>query len=62
MKVEWDGKSYEFEKPLLVSKLFEHFSANRESHLVIVNGKLVTEDHKLAREDEVKIVRVISGG
>lgn len=62
MKVEWDGKSYEFEKPLLVSRLFEHFSANRESYLVIVNGKLVTEDHKLAREDEVKIVRVISGG
>jgi sulfur carrier protein ThiS len=62
MNVEWEGKLYTLEKPLLVSKLLEQFSLNRESHLVVVNGKLVTEDYRLAENDEVKLIRVISGG
>lgn len=62
MKVESDGKIYEFQKPILVSKLLEQLSLNRETHLVSVNGRLVTEDFRLAIDDEVKVIRVISGG
>jgi len=62
MKVEWDGKQYEFEKPMLVSRLLEELSLTREAHLVVANSRLVTEDFKLGVEDDVKVIRVISGG
>ena len=62
MKVEWNGKAHELVKPMLVSKLLEHFSLSSETHLVIVNGRLVTEDYKVSIDDEVKFVRVVSGG
>jgi sulfur carrier protein ThiS len=62
MKVEWEGKNYEFEKPLQVLRLLEELSLSREAHLVIVNNKLVTEDQKLGIDDVVRVVRVISGG
>jgi sulfur carrier protein ThiS len=62
MKVEWENKVYEFEKPMFVSKLLEEFSLSREAHLVIANGSLITEDCKLGADDNVKLIRVISGG
>ena len=62
MKVEWDGKSYEFVKPMLVARLLEELSLNREAHLVVANNKLVTEDYRLEAHDDVKVIRVISGG
>lgn len=62
MHVELDGKTHEFDRPLLVSRLLENFSLSREAYLVIVNGRLVTEDHRLERDDRVRLVRVISGG
>jgi sulfur carrier protein ThiS len=45
-----------------VSRLLQQFSLSRETHLVIVNDHLVTEDHRLARDDRVKFIRVVSGG
>jgi sulfur carrier protein ThiS len=62
MKVEWDGKSYEFVKPMLVARLLEELSLNRDAHLVVANNKLVTEDYRLEAHDDVKVIRVISGG
>ena len=62
MKVEWEGKVHEVEKRLSVEKLLTMFSLSREAHLVMANGALVTEDQMLGRDDEVKIIRVISGG
>ena len=62
MKVEWEGKNYEFEKPLQVSRLLEELSLSKEAHLVVANNKLVTEDHKLGIDDDVRVIRVISGG
>jgi len=62
MKVECEGNTYEFERPMLASKLLEQLSLSRETHLVVVNRKLVTEDHKIDRDDEVKLIRVVSGG
>jgi sulfur carrier protein ThiS len=62
MKVEWEGKIYEFTKPLQVSRLLEELSLSKEAHLVVANSKLVTEDHKLGIDDDVRVIRVISGG
>jgi sulfur carrier protein ThiS len=62
MKVELEGKIYEIEKSMEVSRLLQHLSVSRETHLVIVNDRLVTEDHRLARDDQVKLIRVVSGG
>jgi sulfur carrier protein ThiS len=62
MKVEWENKVYEFNKPMFVSKLLEEFSLSKEAHLVIANGSLITEDCKLGTDDNVKLIRVISGG
>jgi len=62
MKVECEGNTYEFEKSMQASKLLEQLSLSRETHLVVVNGKLVTEDHRIDRDGEVKLIRVVSGG
>lgn len=62
MKVEYDGTIHEFEKPMTILRLLEHLSLNRESHLVVVNNNLVTEDSRLEKGDEVRLIRVISGG
>ena len=62
MKVAWGGKVYELDKLLTAGQLLEKFALNPEAHIVVANEKLVTEDCKLAGEDTVRIIRVISGG
>lgn len=62
MKVEYNCAITEFDKPMTILKLLEHFALNKESHLVVVNNKLVTEDLRLEKDDDVRLVRVISGG
>jgi sulfur carrier protein ThiS len=62
MKVEFDGTVTEVEKRLTVRALLDTLSLSKESHLVLANGTLVTEDQMLSRDDQVRIIRVISGG
>jgi sulfur carrier protein ThiS len=62
MTIELEGKTYEIEKPMDVSRLLQHFSLSRETHLAIVNDRLVTEDYRLGRDDRIKLIRVVSGG
>lgn len=62
MKVNWEGREYVFERPMLVSRLLEELEASKEAHLVVANSRLVTEDHRLGADDNVKVIRVISGG
>jgi sulfur carrier protein ThiS len=62
MNVNYDGREYTFEKPMLVSRLLEELSINKEGHLVVANNKLVTEDHHLQAGDTVRVIRVVSGG
>lgn len=62
MTVNWEGREYTFEKPMLVSRLLDELEVSREAHLVVANNRLVTEDHKLGADDNVKVIRVISGG
>jgi sulfur carrier protein ThiS len=62
MKVEFDGKVHEFDRRMSVARLLETLSLSREAHLVVSNGTLLTEDCALGPGDDVKIIRVISGG
>ncbi|MEO0248846.1 MAG: MoaD/ThiS family protein [candidate division WOR-3 bacterium] len=62
MKVEWNGNVYELEKQLTVGQLLSRFSLSPEAHLVMADDRLVTEDYRLSKEENVKIIRVISGG
>jgi sulfur carrier protein ThiS len=62
MKVELDGTVREVEKRLTVRALLDTLSLSKESHLVLANGTLVTEDQMLSRDDQIRIIRVISGG
>ena len=62
IKIEIDGSIHEVEKPMEVSRLLQQFSVSRETHLVVVNDRLVTEDHRLKRDDHVRLIRVVSGG
>lgn len=62
MNVNWEGKEYVFEKPMLVSRLLEKLDVSKEGHLVVANSRLVTEDHRLGADDIVRVIRVVSGG
>ncbi|HBL24840.1 MAG: MoaD/ThiS family protein [Syntrophorhabdaceae bacterium] len=62
MNVNWEGKEYVFEKPMLVSRLLEKLEVSKEGHLVVANNRLVTEDHRLGADDIVRVIRVVSGG
>ena len=62
MKVEWNGNVYELEKRLTAGQLLSQFSLSPEAHLVMADDRLVTEDYRLSQEENVKIIRVISGG
>jgi len=62
VKVELEGKIYDDEKPMQVSRLLQQFSLSREPHLVVVNNRLVTEDYRLGKDDQIKLIRVVSGG
>jgi len=62
MQVNWEGKEYVFEKPMLVSRLLQELNVSKEGHLVVANNRLVTEDHRLGADDNVKVIRVVSGG
>ena len=62
MKVEFDGMTHEVDKSMEVSRLLQQFSVSRETHLVVVNDRLVTEDHRLMKDDHVRLIRVVSGG
>ena len=62
MKVEWDGKTAEFETPMTILKLMKTLSLNRETYIPVVDNKMVTEDYKVEKDSKVRFIRVVSGG
>ena len=62
MKVECDGKTLEYDKPMAIYRLMEHLSLNKETYLAMVNNRLVTEDYRAGKDDAVKFIKVVSGG
>jgi len=62
MPLEFEGKTLEIEGRLKVRELLKKLSLSSEGYLVIVNGNLVAEDGIISEGDNVKIIRVVSGG
>jgi len=62
MHVVYRNKEWHFDEAMKVIQLLKRIRILPETVLVVRNGQLVTEDHPLDVNDEVKIVAVISGG
>lgn len=60
--VIYQGKNFEFEKPLTVRKLLSELRLNPLEHLVQVDGKLYTEDRIIKLGSSVVIHKVTSAG
>jgi sulfur carrier protein ThiS len=61
--IVYRNQEYRFEqKKLVVSKALEHLNLSVETHLVVKDGELITENDVLANGDVARIVPVISGG
>ena len=50
------------EERMRVDTLLRALGLRLEEYIVIRNGEVLTEKDHLSREDEVELVRVISGG
>lgn len=60
--VLYQGKTFEFEKPMTVKKLLDELRLNPVEHLVQVDGKLYTEDRTIKLGSQVVIHKVTSTG
>jgi sulfur carrier protein ThiS len=62
VKVIFRKNTVELPSGLTVRQVLSQLGLNPESHLVVCEGELLTEDTMLRDEKVVKIVAVISGG
>lgn len=62
MLVRYGRKRFEIDKAMTVRRLLKQLDIVPEGVIVAVNGSLVTSDTRILREDEVEIIRAISGG
>jgi len=62
MKVRYGQQEYEFTERMSVRKLLERLGVLPETVVVVKNDEIVTEDEMLDLEDEVELIRVVSGG
>lgn len=56
------NKKYEVKENITARDALKKVGIDPESVLVVVNGKLVTDDQVLREGDQVKLVAVVSGG
>lgn len=66
MEYKVDGKkkktNLEINGKLEVNKFLEDIGENRESVIVKVNGKIVTEFDYVSKGDKVELIKIASGG
>jgi len=62
MKVRYGQQEYEFTERMSVRTLLEKLDVLPETVVVVRNDEIVTEDEWLDVEDEVELIRVVSGG
>jgi thiamine biosynthesis protein ThiS len=62
MKVRFGEKQFEFDKRMTAHKLLERLGVLPETVVVVKNDEIVTEDEMLEIDDDVELVRVVSGG
>jgi len=60
--VQTGSQKIEIDGPQRASEILKKLGLNPEAHLVVVNGKLTTEDELVPADAHVKIIKVISGG
>lgn len=62
MQITYRDKQYETKPNITARDAIKKIGLDPEAVLVVVNGKLVTDDVILREGDEVKLVAVVSGG
>jgi thiamine biosynthesis protein ThiS len=62
MQITFRDKKYDVKPNITARDAIKKIGIDPESVLVVVNGKLVTDDVILRDEDQVKLVAVVSGG
>ncbi len=63
MEINYRNKKWQDLKPGATARdTLKKLNIDLESVLIIVNGKLVTDDAILREGDEIKLVAVVSGG
>jgi thiamine biosynthesis protein ThiS len=50
------------EKDTTIAELLEELGINRETVVVSKNGEIAVEEDTLKKDDEVEIIKIISGG
>lgn len=62
MKVKFRDQTFEFERDMTVRELLEELNLSPESTIVVRGDEVLTEDEKLSKDDEVRVISAISGG
>jgi sulfur carrier protein len=62
MQITYRDKQFEIKPNITARDAIKKIGLDPESVLVVVNGKLVTDDVVLREGDEVNLVAVVSGG
>ncbi len=62
MKVRYGDKEYTFDRRMPARRLLEQLDILAETVVVTKNDEVVTEDEMLEADDEIELIRVISGG
>jgi sulfur carrier protein ThiS len=62
MQIIYRDKNWEIKGGATARDTLKKIGVNSEVVLIVVNGKLVTDDVILRDDDQVKLVAVVSGG
>ncbi len=62
MNVRWGEKLIEFSERMPARKLLERLDVLPETVVVVKNEEIITEDEMIEIDDQVELIRVISGG
>ena len=62
MQITFRDKPYETKPNITARDAIKKIGLDPEAVLVVVNGKLMTDDVVLREGDEVKLIAVVSGG
>lgn len=62
VKVKFRDQTFEFERDMTVRELLKELNLSPESTIVVRGDEVLTEDEKLHKDDEVRVISAISGG
>jgi len=62
MKVMFEGREYEFEGEMRVRDVIKKLNLNPEEIVVLKDGRPVTEDERIGKDEQIEIILVVSRG